>query len=458
MVRDGGGAAAPAPSARLLPAGVEEGLPPGAAGLEALRRAVLDLFAGWGYELVAPPFIEYLDSLLAGTGPDLDLQTFKVTDQASGRQLGLRADMTPQVAQIDAHRLAGASAGAPVRLCYAGTVLRARAGRPGASRCPVQAGAELYGHAGVESDLEALALMLEMLRCAGVERPHVDVGHLGVFRGLARGAGLDEAARGALFTALQRKAQAEIEELVAPLAEPWRGGLASLAELNGGPEALGEARRRLPGGGKGGGGGAGGAFGEDGEARAALREIEAALAALDAIAGGFERLGEPVHFDLAELRGYRYHGGLGFAAFVPGHGREIARGGRYDGITEVDGRPRPATGFSADLRTLHALGRGAGPAAAEEEPPGGVLAPAPWSEEGSAAEAEVRRLRAAGERVVYRLPGQAGGAREAGCDRVLARAGDGWAVAAAPEAEAGAGTGAATGAAPGTGTGAGGGG
>lgn len=436
MVRDGGGAGggAPAPSARLLPAGVEEGLPPDAAGLEALRRAVLDLFAGWGYELVSPPFLEYLDSLLAGTGPDLDLQTFKVTDQASGRQLGLRADMTPQVAQIDAHRLAGASRGAPVRLCYAGTVLRARAGRPGASRCPVQAGAELYGHAGVESDLEALALMLEMLRCAGVERAHVDVGHLGVFRGLACGAGLDEAARGALFAALQRKAQAEIEELVAPLAEPWRGGLASLAELNGGPEALAEARRRLPGGG---GKGGGGASGEDGEARAALREIEAALASLDAIAGGFERLGEPVHFDLAELRGYRYHGGLGFAAFVPGHGREIARGGRYDGITEVDGRPRPATGFSADLRTLHALGRGAGAAAAAEEPPGGVLAPAPWSEDGSGAEAEVRRLRAAGERVVYRLPGRdAGGARAAGCDRVLARAGGGWAVTPAPEAEA----------------------
>ena len=173
------------PGPWLLPAGVEEVLPPDAQGLEDLRRAVIDLFRAWGYEFVMPPFLEYLDSLLHGTGSDLDLRTFKVTDQESGRMLGVRADMTPQVARIDAHRLARGSV--PVRLCYAGTVLHARGNRVSGSRAPIQAGAEIYGHEGVESDIEAIGLMLEMLRRAGVSRPHVDVGHLGVFRGLARG-------------------------------------------------------------------------------------------------------------------------------------------------------------------------------------------------------------------------------------------------------------------------------
>ena len=197
----------------LLPAGIEEVLPPDASGLEELRRSVIDLFSSWGYEFVMPPFLEYLDSLLHGTGPDLDLRTFKVTDQASGRMLGVRADMTPQVARIDAHRLARGEI--PVRLCYAGTVLHAQANRVSGSRAPTQVGAEIYGHAGVESDIEAIGLMLEMLRRAGVERPHVDVGHLGVFRGLARGAELDDAKQAALFAALQRKAEAEIDDLPA---------------------------------------------------------------------------------------------------------------------------------------------------------------------------------------------------------------------------------------------------
>ena len=283
-----------------------------------------------------PPFLEYLDSLLLGTGPDLDLRTFKVTDQVSGRMLGVRADMTPQVARIDAHRLA--REGAPIRLCYAGTVLHARADRVSGARSPVQVGAEIYGHAGVESDIEAIGLMLEMLRSAGFERPHIDVGHLGVFRGLARGAALDDAEQAPLFAALQRKAEAEIDDLLQGVPAPWRERFGHLAGLNGGPETLDEAAGRFAG------------------DPPVPEEVEAALGDLRAISEGFRRLGETVHFDLAELRGYRYHGGVGFAAFVPGHGREIARGGRYDGMTTVDGRPRPATGFSADLRTLYQLG------------------------------------------------------------------------------------------------------
>ena len=312
--------------------------------------------------------------------------------------------MTPQVARIDAHRLA--RGGVPVRLCYAGTVLHARANRVSGSRCPIQVGAEIYGHAGVESDIEAIGLMLEMLRSAGVERPHVDVGHLGVFRGLARGASLDDAAQASLFAALQRKAEAEIADLLQGVPSPWRERLGHLAGLNGGPEILDEAAGRLAG------------------DPPVPEEVETALGDLRAISEGFRRRGQTMHFDLAELRGYRYHGGVGFAAFVPGHGREIARGGRYDGMNMVDAMPRPATGFSADLRTLYQIGERR---AARR---GGVLAPWP-GEAGEAGEAggvdrAVRELRAAGERVVHRLPGQAGGARDLACDRELVRDGDRW--------------------------------
>ena len=385
----------------LLPGGVEELLPPDARGLEELRRAAIDLFRSWGYEFVMPPFLEYLDSLLEGTGPDLDLRTFKVTDQTSGRMLGIRADMTPQVARMDAHRLARGDV--PVRLCYAGTVLHARADRVAGSRSPIQVGAEIYGHAGVESDIEAIALMLEMLHRAGLERPHVDVGHLGVFLGLARGAALGESEQGMLFAALQRKAESEIADLLKEVPEPWRERLGHLSGLNGGAEVLDEAAAVFAGDPK------------------VPDKVEAALAELRAISEEFGRHGGEVHFDLAELRGYRYHGGLGFAAFVPGHGREVARGGRYDGMTTVDGRVRPATGFSADLRTLHDLG---GP-----RPPrrGGVLAP--WPGGAQDVRRAVRELRAAGERVVCRLPGQAGGARDLDCDRELVRKGGRWVAA-----------------------------
>ncbi len=387
----------------LLPEGIEELLPPQAAELDRLRRTLLDLFQRWGYELVMPPLVEYLDSLLTGTGNDLDIQTFKLTDQASGRLLGVRADMTPQVARIDAHRLAGREG--PVRLCYHGTVLNTRGDGLGGSRSFTQIGAELYGHAGVESDSEMLCLMLETLQAAGVKTVFIDLGHVGIFRALSRAAGLDEPRESQLFDALQRKAVPEIEALL----DAWRlagdvgARLKELAWLNGGVEVLARARQCL---------------GDDAAVVAALDQLEG-LAELV----GRQRPEVPLHFDLAELRGYHYHTGVVFAAYVPGQGRAIAQGGRYDDIGKVFGRARPATGFSANLNGLMRL---AGVTVAAGR---GIFAPA--CEDGAlqAAQAEkIMELRASGERVVAGLPGQSGGAAEAGCDRVLVAIDGQWVI------------------------------
>jgi len=389
----------------LLPAGIEECLPGEAARLERARRALLDLFASWGYELVVPPLIEYLESLLTGTGPDVDLQTFKLIDQLTGRLMGVRADMTPQVARIDAHHL---RRDAPVRLCYLGTVLHTRPDGFSGSRSPVQLGAELYGHAGVESDCEVILLMLQTLAAAGVRGVHLDLGHAGIFRALARDAGLGEEVEASLFDALQRKARSEIDALLAghAAADETAARIAALAVLNGGPEVLDEARGLL--------------LGASPEANRALAHLAAIAEALGRHAGAV-----PLHFDLAELRGYRYERGVVFAAFVPGHGQEIARGGRYDGLGAEHGRARPATGFSTDLKTLVALGTAPAGPASGAVPASGVLAP---SLGGPALEEAVARLRAGGERVVRELPGQAGGAAEVGCDRMLVERDGRWVV------------------------------
>lgn len=385
----------------MLPEGIDELLPPRAAELEELRRQLLDLFASWGYELIMPPFIEFLDSLLTGSGHDLDLQTFKLTDQLSGRLMGVRADMTPQAARIDAHQLRRQH---PARLCYIGTVLRTRPESAGGSRDPVQVGAELFGHGGVESDIEIVSLMLELLRTAGIEQPHLDIGHVGIFRSLARQAQLSPDAERALFDALHRKARPEIEELLnaAPITAPMREMLAALPELHGGIEVLDQVGQRLA---------------------QANGEVQEALRSLWGIAAAVQRRFPqvPLHFDLAELRGYRYHTGAVFAAFAPGYGRELARGGRYDEVGRVFGASRPATGFSADLKALAALGR--------REPPKASGIYAPWSDD-PAVIAEVERLRRSGERVIWALPGQAGDdARVMGCDRLLVRSPDGtWQV------------------------------
>lgn len=375
----------------LLPEGIEEVLPLEAQQLETLRRRLLDLFRTWGYELVMPPLVEYLESLLTGTGNDLDLQTFKITDQLTGRLMGVRADMTPQVARIDAHRLKRTT---PVRLCYTGTVLHTAPDGFARSRNPLQVGAELYGHAGIESDLEVLCLMMETLAAAGVRDAHLDLGHVGIYRGLVREAGLNAEQESILFDALQRKARTDIEESLAQFAltKAYRQRFAQLTDLNGGAEALEEGRRVLHG---------------------ASAETMNALEDLCGLAQAVRRRlpHAPLHFDLAELRGYRYHTGAVFAAYVPGQGQAVAQGGRYDDIGAVFGRARPATGFSADLKTLARLA--SAPAAVQA---GGIFAPCT---DDSALDAQIRKLRAEGECVVCALPGQAGGAREMGCERVL---------------------------------------
>ena len=384
----------------LLPAGIDEVLPPQAAELEALRRALLDLYMGWGYELVMPPFIDYLDSLLTGTGRDLDLQTFKITDQLSGRLLGVRADMTPQVARIDAHQFRRE---APTRLCYLGTVLHTRTDGFAGTRSPLQIGAEIYGHDGPESDVEILRLLVETLETAGIASAYLDLGHVGVYRGLAYEAGLSRTNEMRLFDALQRKAKPEIADLIVDAGVGGAIGdmLLALPDLNG-DDALERAGSAL---------------------HRAGAPVQAALDRLRRVADELARWlpNLPVHFDLAELRGYTYKTGVVFAAFVPGWGLEIARGGRYDDIGSVFGRARPAVGFSTDLKGLTALAeRGGGPVADDA---GAVLAP--WDAD-PALSAEIARLRAAGRRVIHELPGQPGAVAELGCGERLARTDAGW--------------------------------
>ena len=382
----------------LLPEGIDELLPEQAAGLEQLRRQLLDLHLTWGYELVITPFVEYLDALLTGTAQDLDLQTFKITDQVSGRLLGIRADITPQAARIDAHQLRRDT---PTRLSYIGTVLRARMDDFGGSRSPLQIGAELYGHAGRDSDLEILCLMLETLQAAGVTDLYLDLGHVGIFRGLARAAALSAEQEGQLFDALQRKAQPEIDALLAGFGVTGAllDMLSALAGLNGDLTVLEAAREVLA---------------------AAPADVLAALDEVAELAAALQRCrpGVPVHLDLAELRGYSFHSGVTFAAFVPGFGQEIARGGRYDHVGEVFGRARPATGFSADLKHLLRFGTAA-PAPVRRR----VFAP---SGDAPGLSEEIARLRADGAVVIRELPGQQGDAAAMGCNQRLQQGPQGW--------------------------------
>ncbi|AMR65752.1 ATP phosphoribosyltransferase regulatory subunit [Aquipseudomonas alcaligenes] len=384
----------------LLPDGIEEVLPPEAALIEAARRQVLDLFQRWGYEFVVTPHIEYLESLLTGAGQDLDLRTFKVTDPLSGRQMGFRADITPQVARMDAHTLRREG---PSRLCYAGSVLHAKPRALATSRSPIQLGAELYGDASPASDVEVISLMLDTLALARVPDVHMDLGHVGIYRGLARAAGLSGEAEQQLFDALQRKAIDEVDALTESLQPHLASMLRALVELCGGREVLDLAQACLV---------------------EAPDEVHAALDQLVAIADQLElRYPElPLYFDLGELRGYHYHTGVVFAAFVPGVGQSIAQGGRYDDVGGNFGRARPATGFSTDLKTLVTLGDMQVDAQAA-----GVWAPDHhdlylWQ--------AVQRLRSEGVRVVQALPGQdVGAAHEAGCDRQLQLRDGRWQVA-----------------------------
>lgn len=374
----------------LLPDGIEEILPAEARQMDQLRRRLLDLYHDWGYDLVIPPLVEFTESLLIGLGRDLDLLTFKLTDQQSGRTLGVRADITPQIARMDAHSLRRQGAN---RLCYAGHVLHTKPRTPLATRSPMLAGVELYGEAGLGADVEVVSLLLESLQVAGMERAAVEIGHVGICRELIAAANLDAQQEEVLFDLLQRKAMAEIRAWVdRHIADPKLAKIfRQLAQLAGGLECVKEARTVL------------------------ADAPEAVLVAL----GQLESLAEIIrqrypdaelYFDLSELHSFTYHTGLWFAAFAPGYGRAVATGGRYDHVGEVFGRARPATGFHVDITALHRLL----PSGPSSRP--GIYVPA--SSDPGQWEA-VQALRAKGERVVCGFEGEQVRRDELNCDRLL---------------------------------------
>ncbi|MGE0558443.1 MAG: ATP phosphoribosyltransferase regulatory subunit [Burkholderiales bacterium] len=378
----------------LLPEYIEDILPEEARRIERLRRLILDDFAVHGYELVMPPLLEYVDSLLTGTGHDLDLQTFKLVDQLSGRMLGVRADITPQVARIDAHLL---NRGGVTRLCYSGSVLRTLPDGMNRTREPLQIGAELYGHRGIDSDIEVQRLMLRALRIAGMREVSIDIGHVGVFRALLRRARAPRELEGELFQAMQAKDASAIDGLARRFDRTTRAALAVLPQLYGGAEVLVRARRVLP----------------------PLPEIRAALRDLSALSVRLADLAQIRSFDLGELRGYHYHSGVVFAAYASTSSNAVAQGGRYDEVGKAFGRARAATGFSLDLRELAATGGTATPVSR-------VLAP--YRPGDRALQRRIAALRGRGTIVVEELPGHARYRGELGCDRQLVRRQGRWTV------------------------------
>lgn len=375
----------------LLPEYLEDVLPGEARNIERARRRLLDLFDVHGYELVIPPMLEYLDSLLTGTGRDMELNTFKLIDELSGRSMGLRADITPQAARIDAHLL---NRSGVTRLCYAGSVLHTRPGNSQSGREPLQVGAELFGHAGLEADLEVQELMLKSLAAVGVQAVHLDLGHVGIFRTLV--AGIDVELESALFHALQAKDVPTLDELSSALDPTVRAALLVLPTLYGTREVLQRAAKVLP----------------------KLPAIGHALDELETLADALSVHGAELYFDLAELRGYHYHSGVVFAAYAKGAPYAVAQGGRYDNVGQVFGRARAATGFSMDLRVL-------APLLATHAEPGGIVAP---HGDDAALKAKIEALRAAGERVVIALPGVEAAPAELNCSRRLVAKNGGWHV------------------------------
>lgn len=382
----------------LLPDGMDEVLPPQAARMEELRRALLDLYYRWGYDQVMPPPVEFIDSLLTGPGTELDLQTFKLTDQLSGRMMGVSADVTPQVARMDAHSLRREG---PVRLCYCTNVLRAKADQHQGGRSPVQVGVELFGHEGREADLEILRLALSSLTVAGADEVHLALSHSGLYRSLVAAAELDDVQERALYGALALKSPGELALRVAESVNDPRLAemLIALGELHGGFEVLEAAQR---------------AFAN------APAAVSTALEQLLALGSGVraEYPGVELYFDLAELRGYQYHTGMTFAAYVPGYGQALVKGGRYDDTGRAFGRARPATGFSMDLKLLASL-------AIQPPAQDGIWVPAELAESQASA---VAVLREAGERVVVALPEQSTGPEAHRCNRQLVCVGDDWQV------------------------------
>ena len=365
-----------------LPQAVEEVLPEQASAMEALRRDLLDLYRSWGYELVFPPLLEYSDSLLTGLGADLDLLTFKLTDQLTGRTLGIRADITPQVARIDAHSYLKEGVS---RLCYAGTTLHTRPKSLMASRCPVQIGAELYGDNSPEADIEIIGLMIETLRQAGVGQMTIDIGHVGVYRAVFQALGLTDDQ--ALFDALQRKSAPDLSAALQGRPDADAETIRALMNLHGDRSVLNQARELL------------GDLAPN--ALDAIDEIDAVLDALEAEGDGIDW-----YVDLSELRGLNYHTGLVFAAYAKGVGRALANGGRYDDIGQIFGRARAATGFAADLKTLLAEGK------TLDLGFSAISAPADRSPELAK---KIKELRSQGEVVITALNGE----HDNRCDREL---------------------------------------
>jgi ATP phosphoribosyltransferase regulatory subunit len=383
----------------LLPDGVDEILPPRANQLEILRRDVLDLYRTWGYDLIKTPLIEFLDSLLIVPSQELQLSTFNIVDQLSGKSMGVRADISSQAARIDAHVLQQQG---PTRLCYADSVLRTRPRGHLGSRSPQLIGAELYGHSGVASDIEVIGLLLQTLTIAGIRKPMLALGHSRITRTLLQAAALDEDNEERLFNALQNKATADISKLLdkLPLVPHLKECLALLPTLHGDSRVLEQA---------------GTLFSDiDPALPAALQELQAISAAL---VQAFPE--QQLHFDLCELRGYDYHTGVIFSAYVAGHGEAIANGGRYDAIGAVFGRARAATGFDADLKTLLALGNRSFATA------GKIFAP--HGDDEALCET-IRVLRSQGRRVVQSFGGMHENPAELGCSEQLVKEGKDWKV------------------------------
>ena len=358
----------------LLPEGVEEVLPRQAWQIQQYQRRVLDIYRSWGYELVIPPMIEYSESLLIGMGSEMDLQTFKLTDQMSGRTLAIRADITPQTARIDAHSYKQEG---PTRLCYAGTVLHTKPKSQLSSREPLEVGAELYGDASIHSDIEIISLMLTTIEAAGINSIHLDLGHVGIYRALVELASISDNAQQALIDAFDRKAKVEIQTIVAN--EVNDAGLATmlnaLVDLHGDVSVLVEAKEVC---------------------KTAPQSVLNAIDYVQAIATRIAKDFPDVHMniDLAELRGYQYHTGLIFSAYIDGVGHAVANGGRYDDIGEAFGRARPATGFSANIKDMLST-------TLQDDETSIILAPCVEDEELAKA---VAKLRESGERVVQALP------------------------------------------------------
>ncbi len=373
----------------LLPENIADVLPSEARKIEELRRVLLDNFRLYGYELVMPPMLEYLESLLTGAGQDMDLRTFKLVDQLSGRSMGVRADMTTQVARIDAHLLNRASV---TRLCYAGSVLQTRPSGLYATREPIQIGAEIYGHAGLEADAEVQELVLASLALANISEVRLDLCHVGVLRALLASDAEAKKHESSLFALLQAKDTPALEVISRGFSPVVRKALLDLPGLYGDLSVIQRARQVLP---------------QLAGIATALDELEY----LVKLAGSAQ-----VTIDLADLRGYHYHSGVMFNAFVPGLPNAVARGGRYDHVGEAFGRARPATGFSLDLRELARLM----PLAERKD---AILAP--WSQDASLRQ-KIVELRKAGEIVIQSLPGHDSEQDEFDCNRAVVFDGSNW--------------------------------